>query len=128
MAVINVPHILREKLSDEGVDALVELLNSAEERIKEAVVSLCEERFERRLVEAISALRVTIEERIAHLEARIDNLEARVSGLEAKIASVKSDLEVKIANVHADIIRWMFIFWAGQIGALIGILLVFFKK
>ncbi len=43
------------------------------------------------------------------------------------IAELRADLEVKIERVRADLIRWMFIFWAGQIGALIAILALFFK-
>ncbi|WP_353684527.1 hypothetical protein V4D30_01685 [Thermodesulfovibrio sp. 3907-1M] len=38
-----------------------------------------------------------------------------------------AELEVKIERVRADLIKWMFIFWAGQIGALTAILALFFK-
>jgi len=36
-------------------------------------------------------------------------------------------LKIQSAEVKADLIRWMFIFWVGQLGAILGILLVFFK-
>ena len=39
------------------------------------------------------------------------------------IISTKEDL----ANLKAEIIKWMFIFWAGQIGVLTAILTIFFK-
>lgn len=45
---------------------------------------------------------------------------------------VKDELEAR-TNIFltkedkADIIKWMFIFWAGQIGVLIAILALFFK-
>ena len=136
MPVLSVPRVLRDKLSDEGVEALVELLNQAEEKVRDVIVKFSEEKYERRLVEVASALRVSLEDKIAgvksDLEGKIANLEVKIasvkSDLEGKIANVKSDLEVKIANARADIIRWMFIFWVGQIGALLGILLAFFKK
>jgi len=35
-------------------------------------------------------------------------------------------LELKIENVRSDLIKWMFIFWAGQTGLLIGLLKLFF--
>jgi hypothetical protein len=92
MPVISVPRVLREKLSDDGVEALVELLNQAEEKAKDVIVKFSEEKYERRLAE------------------------------------VCCELRQEIANVRADIIRWMFIFWVGQVGALLGILLAFFKK
>ena len=47
-----------------------------------------------------------------------------IQRLELKIGA----LEVKIAEVKADIIKWMFIFWLGQIGATIGIILLFVKR
>lgn len=40
-----------------------------------------------------------------------------------KIFATKEDL----ANIKAEIIKWMFIFWIGQIGVIIAILTVFFK-
>ncbi|WP_353683481.1 hypothetical protein V4D30_06275 [Thermodesulfovibrio sp. 3907-1M] len=46
------------------------------------------------------------------------------------ILAIKQDianLEVKIEQVRAELIRWMFIFWADQIGALVSILALFFK-
>jgi hypothetical protein len=125
MPVLSVPRVLRDKLSDEGVEALVELLNQAEEKARDVIVKFSEEKYERRLVEVASALRVSLEDKIASVKS---DLEGKIANLEVKIANVKSDLEVKIANARADIIRWMFIFWVGQIGALLGILLAFFKK
>jgi len=47
--------------------------------------------------------------------------------LDAKIEKVKAELGVKIERVRPDFIKWMFIFWVGQIGVLIGILFAFFK-
>ena len=34
----------------------------------------------------------------------------------------------EIAESKADLIRWMFIFWVGQIGVITGILFAFFKR
>ena len=33
----------------------------------------------------------------------------------------------KISESHANLIKWMFIFWMGQIGMMLGILFAFFK-
>jgi hypothetical protein len=41
---------------------------------------------------------------------------------ERKLTEVKTDLENKIAEVKADLIKWMFIFWIGQVGTILGIL------
>lgn len=47
---------------------------------------------------------------------------------ERRLIEEVSKLDVKISETKADLIRWMFIFWVGQIGALLGILFVFFRK
>jgi len=60
MPVITIPKILREKLSEEGADALVEVINKADERQKEDIVSFVEEKFERRLAEEIGKVREEI--------------------------------------------------------------------
>lgn len=44
------------------------------------------------------------------------------------LANAKAELEIKIEKIRSDIIKWMFIFWVGQIGALIAILQIFFRK
>ncbi|MEK7166978.1 MAG: hypothetical protein AAB732_01005 [Patescibacteria group bacterium] len=35
--------------------------------------------------------------------------------------------KIDLKEVEVRLIRWMFIFWIGQIGAILGILFVFFK-
>ncbi|MCD6231676.1 hypothetical protein J7K28_03490 [Candidatus Aerophobetes bacterium] len=85
--VITIPKAIREKLGDEGAEALTELFNKIEDRYKEDIIELAEQRFEKRLAK----------------------------------------LDVKIERVRADLIKWMFIFWVGQVGVLIGILFAFFK-
>lgn len=60
MPVITIPKILREKLSEEGAEALVEIINKADERQKEDVISFVEEKFERRLAEEMEKIRSEI--------------------------------------------------------------------
>ena len=50
-------------------------------------------------------------------------------------ANLRKDMGDNIANLHkeigegkADTIKWMFIFWIGQVGALMAILMLFLKK
>ena len=81
MTVISIPKILRDKLTDEGADAFVAILDKVEDRTQKAVLEIAEERFEKRL-----------------------------------------------AQVETRIIRWMFIFWVGQVGTITAILFAFFKR
>ncbi len=97
--IITVPEALRDKLGPEGAKALAELLNETSVRTRENVIEMAADRFERRLAEESAKLR-----------AEIGNLRADMGAFEGRIT------------------RWMFVFWIGQIGALLGILFAFFRS
>jgi hypothetical protein len=103
MAVIAVPRPLREKLGEEATDALVTLINEADDDNKKSVLKIVEERFERRLAEELGKLRTDTNE-----------------GL--------SKLRTEMADLRANLVQWMFLFWLGQIGVLTSILFAFFRK
>ena len=75
---------------------------------------------------------------VEYIETKVEKkFEEKKDILAAKedLANVKADLMVEIEKVRTDmqkmkaeIIKWMFIFWAGQIGALIAILQIFFRN
>lgn len=46
---------------------------------------------------------------------------------ERRLTEEISKVREEISRVRANIIQWMFIFWVGQIGALLAILFAFFK-
>jgi hypothetical protein len=54
------------------------------------------------------------------------SVEATINTLATKddIANVRKE----IGDAKADTIKWMFIFWVGQVGAMLAILLLFLKK
>lgn len=85
MPIVAVGRPLREKLGDEAVDSLIELINQSQSDQKNDILKFVEEKFERRLSEEIGKLK-------------------------------------------AEVIKWMFIFWVGQVGVILGILFAFFKK
>ncbi len=154
MSIIVVPKVLRDKLGEDGANALVELLNGSAQHARDDVLLFVEERFERRLSEEAAKIDAKIVETEAKLNARIVETEAKLNTriveteaklntriveteakLNTRIAQTEAKLEGKIAEVKAsiseakaDLIRWMFIFWAGQLGALLGILFAFFRK
>ncbi|MGH7545547.1 MAG: LA_3696 family protein [Gemmatimonadota bacterium] len=71
MTVIHVPDALRDRLGPEATKALVELISGTETEIRADVIQLAEERFARRLAEAIAALETRLTERMAALERRV---------------------------------------------------------
>src|SRR5476651_2720363 len=65
------------------------------------------------------------------------SVEASIKTLATKddLANLRKDLGGDIANLRKEIgeiraenIKWMFIFWIGQVGATLAILLLFLKK
>lgn len=118
MPLITVPKVLREKLGAEGADSLIELINKADGDAKEDVLVFVEEKFERRLTEEISKVNEQISKEIAGVNEHISKEDA---GLNASFTKL-------ISEVKADMIKWMFIFWVGQIGVILGILSVFFMR
>ena len=65
-------------------------------------------------------LTLYIEEKIS------DELEKKTS-----ILATKEDIAIvqkEMVNMKADIIKWSFLFWIGQVGATIGIILLLFRK
>ncbi|MFQ5856811.1 MAG: LA_3696 family protein [Anaerolineae bacterium] len=131
MTVINIPRTLREQLGDQGADDLVDLLNRVSEDTKRDTLVLAEEKFERRLGEEASAINQHTTGMASQLNQRITEVE---SGLNQRLAEVESGLNRRLANVKtevaetkAELVRWMFVFWVGQLAAILGILFVFFK-
>jgi hypothetical protein len=110
MAVIAVPRPLREKLGEEGTDALVTLINEAGENNKRSVIEVVEERFERRLSEEMSKIR------------------EEMSRLRVELSGETSKLRAEMHDLRANLIQWMFLFWIGQIGVLIGLFFAFLRK
>ena len=58
------------------------------------------------------------------------SVEATIKTLATKddLAKVKYDLSKEISEVKASTIKWMFIFWVGQIGAIGGLVMLLLNK
>ena len=68
--------------------------------------------------------RETAENLTSYIEDRIKNeFEDR-----SQMLATKSDIKTEIAVAKTEMIKWMFIFWIGQIGATFGFILLFLKK
>ncbi len=71
------------------------------------------------------------------LEEKKDILATKedINGLKIEIEKVRTGMVVEIEKVRtemektrSDIIKWMFLFWIGQLASLIAILQIFFRK
>lgn len=112
--IITVPEVLRDKLGPEGAKALAELLNETSVRTRENVIEMAADRFERRLAEELAKLRAEIGGEIGKLRTES----------QSDIGKLRADM----GAFEGRITRWMFVFWIGQIGALLGILFAFFRS
>ena len=160
MAIISIPKLLREKLGEEGTDALVQMLNENEKELRASVIDFAEQRFEQALSREISGVRVDLAEAEKRLTEEVAGVRVDLAGAEKRfekhlteeIADVRVELadaekrfekrlmeeiagvRVEIADLRggiqkskSDTIKWMFLFWIGQIGAVLGIILAVFK-
>jgi hypothetical protein len=92
-----VSEILMERLGEKGARALVDMPHASNRTCQDDVLEKTAERFERRLVEETSKLRVDI-------------------------AQLRTDLHGEIVSSRFELIKWNFVFWIGQVVALAGVI------
>ena len=129
---------------------MIELLNNFSENTHNPVITLAVEKFERRLAEEFgkfrsevtgqnASLRSELHEEIAALRNEVIQQNAslrsetseQIATLRSEVAEqnakLRSELFEKIERGQTTTIRWMFLFWVGQIGVLLGFLFALFK-
>jgi len=74
---------------------------------------------ELRLVKEIEAVRAEIEKVRGETEKVRGELKETELRLVKEIESVRAELKVDIARSHAGLLKWSFLFWASQLGALL---------
>jgi len=124
MPIVSVEKPLRDKLGDEATDSLINLINKAQDEQKTDVLAFVEEKFERRLSEEIGGVNQNISKTISGLLAKISDVENK---LLVEISGVEKRLITKNSETRSEMIKWMFIFWVGQLGVFLGMLFAFFK-
>lgn len=114
---------LEDRLGPEATDGLLQLLERVESDLREDVIVACTERFERRLVEETSALRV----QIAQVESSIRQDMTRLAAeLRQELRQEIGTLRTQMASDRFELLKWAFLFWIGQvvaIGTLLGVML-----
>lgn len=126
------PTAVRQRLGDAGTTALGEVLDFH----KDDVVTLVTDQFERRLNHECGALRAEMAEMQGALRGAIGELRGELRGemaaLKTELRSemkelrteMRSDFKVELANARADLLRWSFVFWVGQVAAVVGLVAV----
>ena len=96
MAGSRVPAALRNRLEDDATFGLIELLDKERKEWSEQVLSVAADRFERRLTQEISMLRVEFH----------DDL---------------NGIRQELATTRIETLKWSFVFWVGQVAVMAGL-------
>jgi len=92
----------------------------------EQVLSLAVERFERRLVEETSKLRVEMAQGFSGLRQEMSSLDGRLrqemGGLRQEMGGLEGRLHKEIGGQRVESLRWSFLFWIGQVAAMAALL------
>ena len=118
------------KLSDENARAVIFEINAVDRKITEQVE---DEFLKRKDVFLTKDDKVELVEKIESQKSElIEKIENQKVELIEKIENQKSELiekieqqAQKIERTRADLIKWMFIFWIGQLAALVGLFKLF---
>ncbi|MCI4624613.1 MAG: CCDC90 family protein [Candidatus Magnetoovum sp. WYHC-5] len=94
---------LKDKLGERGTKILISAIDEAAEKGHSELAT---------------------KEDLAKLEVKIEN---KIDRLDAKIDKVELSLRAEIEKSKTDVLRWLFIFWAGQIGATFALFKFFLK-
>jgi hypothetical protein len=103
MSPVRVASALVEKLGEPASAELIEILDARQQALTEAAMTQCGERFERRLIEETSKLRL------------------ETSQLRGDMREGFADLRRDIAAERFELLKWACAFWVGQLAAVAGI-------
>lgn len=92
-----VPLALRDRLGEPAIAGLLEFTETGHSTWRDEVLSMAADRFDRRLTEEISTLRV-------------------------EVANAIGTVRQEIAVGRVEFIRWSFLFWIGQVAVIAGLL------
>lgn len=137
MDIEQVPAALQERLGVEATSGLLQLFDRAHREGRADVIAACTDRFERRLVEEISGVRVQIAQVEASLRRDMTEMGASIrrdmvemgASIRQDMARMGADIRQEMTGIRQDmasgrveLLKWCFLFWAGQVVAIAGIM------
>jgi uncharacterized protein YceH (UPF0502 family) len=114
-----------ERFGDEITNELVEWFNQVDATYRADLRELNElnfARFDAKLEQRFAQSEAKVEQRFAQFAAKLEQrfAESEVK-LEQRFAQVDAKIEQRVAQVEVRLIRWMFLFWATNLAALVGL-------
>ncbi len=131
MPIVSVPKTLRDKLGDDGSDALVTLLKESQEEQKNNLFELLEERFARRIENSESRLRGEIHQLSEKMDARFAEVQRQFGEIQKQFGEVQrqfGEMQKQFWGIQKQITsqtRWL-IALAGFLGVTLKLIDKFF--
>ncbi|KWT73772.1 hypothetical protein [Candidatus Magnetominusculus xianensis] len=141
MSVIAIPRALRDRLGDEATDDLVLVFNSIDPDLVKLKAEISKDLATKadlsieiaKVNERISIEIAKVNERISIETGKINERITLETGkinerITEEVGTLRTELSVKIENASKENIKWMFLFWIGQIAAMVAIIKFFVVK
>jgi Skp family chaperone for outer membrane proteins len=128
-----------EALGEQVANELVDWFNSVDATYRADLRELNElnfARFDAKVEQRFAGLRADFDRCFAELDAKIDvrtaelraDFDRRFAELEAKFEKRFAEFDVKLANLRADLVRWMLAFWLGTMAVTLATLIAVILK
>lgn len=127
MSVITIPHSITERLGDVASEDFAAPINDIDIGARKDAVAIAEERFERRLVEESGKLRVEIVKLNYRITLEIGIFNERITAESGKLHIEIEKLRTAVEKSSKENVKWMFLFWIGQLAAMAALLKFFVK-
>ena len=146
MDVTDVPTALQDRLGPEATAGLIELLTDAREEWTSEMIERVGDRFERRLTDETTKVRLEMVQGFATLRQEIatglsqvrqematglsqvrQEMAIGLSELRQEMTAGFAALRQEIADTRFELLKWTFVFWVGQLFALAGFLAVLIR-
>ena len=124
MEISDVPDPLRDRLDHEATAGLIELLTNAQQEWTTEMIERVGDRFERRLTDETTKIRVEMVQGFAALR---QEMATGLSQLRQEMTEGFAALRQELAETRVELLKWTFVFWVGQLFALAGFLAVLLR-
>src|SRR6185295_3533058 len=104
MAIVQkIPRDLEVALGPKGTDGLIDLLNTSFGSQKEDVIQVVADKFEKRLTEEISKMRIETKSEIYLARQEISGIREDITELQSNITIMKSEFNLEMTDLKSEL-------------------------
>lgn len=111
-----------ERLGEDVANELVEWFNAVDATYRADLTHLNEvnfQRFDAKLEQRLAQSDAKLEQRFSEVKTDIMRLEER---MDRRFDAIIQQQQTALAELRAELVKWMFLFWVGTLGTLIALL------